>query len=118
MLATATAATLGVSYWYLDRHFADSDFLIATPESLASIWDQETISGIGSRYRELWPEENNATILKKIIGKKTGDGRDVVRAIQLAVHEDFTKGDSVIIDGWILARTEARQCALFSLIKT
>ncbi len=117
-MATATAAALGVSYWYLDRHFPDSDLVIATPESLTSIWDPETISGIGSRYRELWPEENNATSLKKIIGEKTGDGQNVVRAIQLAVQEDFRTGETVIVDGWILARTEARQCALYSLIKT
>ncbi|MGB5369615.1 MAG: hypothetical protein WBN18_04230 [Flavobacteriaceae bacterium] len=118
VLATATAAALGVSYWYLDRHFPDGDFVIATPESLTSIWDPETISGIGSLYRERWPEENNAASLKKIIREKTGEGQDVVRAILLAVQEDFRTGETVIIDGWILARTEARQCALYSLIKT
>lgn len=118
VLATATAAALGVSYWYLERHFPDGDVVIATPESLTSIWGPEAIIGIGSRYRERWPEENNATFLKKTIRQKTGDGQDMVLAIQLAVQEDFRMGETVIIDGWILARTEARQCALYSLIKT
>ena len=31
------------------------------------------------------------------------------------VHDDFDDGRTVVVDGWILSATEARQCALYSL---
>jgi hypothetical protein len=38
-----------------------------------------------------------------------------VAAWEEQIKNDFGTGNVVIIDGWILAITEARQCALFSL---
>jgi hypothetical protein len=29
--------------------------------------------------------------------------------------EDFAKSNTVIVKGWVLSRTEARQCALYTL---
>jgi hypothetical protein len=37
------------------------------------------------------------------------------KSIDDTVHEDFASGRTVVVDGWVLAVTEARQCALFSL---
>ena len=31
------------------------------------------------------------------------------------VRDDFANGRTVLVNGWVLAVTEARQCALFSL---
>jgi hypothetical protein len=35
--------------------------------------------------------------------------------VDTAVQRDFAAGRTVMLDGWVLAVTEARQCALFSL---
>ena len=35
--------------------------------------------------------------------------------IVVDVQNDFIKGDIVVIKGWVLSVTEARQCALLSL---
>ncbi len=118
MLTTATVAALGVSYWYLKGHFPDSDFILATPEALTSIWDTETIRGIGSQYLKQWPEENSVTFLKNNLDDLALKSSDSDMAIGLTIEEDFKKGYTVNIDGWILARTEARQCALYYLITT
>jgi len=32
--------------------------------------------------------------------------------------EDFNTGQTVIINGWVLSRTEARQCALFAILQS
>jgi hypothetical protein len=32
------------------------------------------------------------------------------------VARDFADGHTVLVDGWVLSVTEARQCALFSLL--
>jgi hypothetical protein len=37
------------------------------------------------------------------------------KSIDDTVHEDFAAGRTVVVDGWVLSVTEARQCALFSL---
>jgi hypothetical protein len=37
------------------------------------------------------------------------------RIIEARRHQDFTRGDTVILDGWLLARTEARLCALAAM---
>ena len=35
--------------------------------------------------------------------------------IEEFVQADFENGETVVVRGWVLSRTEARQCALFSL---
>ena len=34
------------------------------------------------------------------------------------VADDFARGPVVLVQGWVLSATEARQCALFSLLAT
>jgi len=34
------------------------------------------------------------------------------------VKEDFEAGNITLVKGWVLSVTEARQCALFSLINS
>lgn len=60
---------------------------------------------IGVRYRELHPDDDPVAAL--------GDLPDVDQLGRLAerVTADFAAGDVVDVDGWILARTEARAAA-------
>jgi len=39
-----------------------------------------------------------------------------VSHLEESIKNDFETGNTVIVDGWILSRTEARQCALLSTI--
>jgi hypothetical protein len=32
------------------------------------------------------------------------------------IQRDFAEGRTVLLDGWVLSVTEARQCALYSLL--
>jgi hypothetical protein len=38
-----------------------------------------------------------------------------VRWLRARCRQDFARGDTVLIDGWVLARTECRLCALVAL---
>lgn len=40
------------------------------------------------------------------------DEAGAIRALERAVREDFDRGRSVQVDGWVLSRTEAELCAL------
>ncbi|MCB1883601.1 MAG: hypothetical protein KDG89_06330 [Geminicoccaceae bacterium] len=42
----------------------------------------------------------------------TGDEAGLGQALGQAVREDFARGDTVLVDGWLLSRTEAALCAL------
>jgi hypothetical protein len=74
---------------------------------------------IGERYLVLVPEERSARRLHHALfgNTDTGDTKHQTLArlrelIDTRRRHDFTVGNTVILDGWLLARTEARLCAL------
>jgi hypothetical protein len=79
----------------------------------------ERVRALGVRYREMMPAERDAASLRDAIRRSlpmtarlSGDGPSPLARL---VHDDFDGGRTVVVDGWILSATEARQCALFSL---
>lgn len=77
---------------------------------------------IGTRYLQQSPEEARPEVLARCLfpgAAGTACGPAALDRLRQALDEqrrrDFTAGDTVLIDGWILARTEARLCALASL---
>ena len=79
----------------------------------ARIWE------IGSSYRKAVPNENTEAALRAAISGSRPKTRTISSIwsdpIERQVQNDFATGRTVIVDGWVLAETEARQCALFSL---
>jgi hypothetical protein len=91
---------------------------LAQPDVLATLGIAET-RNIGQRYRALKRSEGNVIAIRAAIL----DSRPLVARLGLIhppmaalVHGDFERGRMVVVDGWILAVTEARQCALLSLL--
>ena len=78
---------------------------------------------LGERYLEIEPRERSASWLaRELFGQPSlsmADGRgldwlkDRVRASRA---RDFERGDLVLLDGWFLARTEARLLALCAIL--
>jgi len=102
--------------------YAGRDRPLLHPGSLAHLFDDETIRGIGLAYRSATPSENAARQLTGLLLTNPGgpaisadDDSAVRRVLQGKVHGDFEAGRIVMVDGWILSVTEARQCALFSI---
>ncbi|MFZ5778641.1 MAG: hypothetical protein ACOY4R_00355 [Pseudomonadota bacterium] len=78
---------------------------------------------IGSHYLALVPQERSAARLSEsVFGDIDAavDGPDALahlrRLVDARRHRDFSTGDTVILNGWLLARTEARLCALSTLL--
>ncbi len=82
--------------------------------SLIATLGAERVRELGARYRAQTPNENNAETLRTAIDNNRGS-RLLRRSIDDAVHDDFANGRTVLVDGWVLSITEARQAALFSL---
>lgn len=74
----------------------------------------------GRRYLEDTPREADATRLVALIGA-TPAGADSDAALreylEARIRQDFIDGATVAVDGWLLAVTEARLCALVSLLR-
>lgn len=86
--------------------------------ALAAIVDEElTPKTIGRRYLTLYPEEADVDHLWTALTGLSAPSRSDELRVRLAKlrQQDFEDGEIAIVDGWILARTEARACALLML---
>ncbi len=116
-----SAAGLMVPFVNCTGEPAASDAL-AQPLSLSYINDAATISQLGESYRKLVSNEAKAGKLVRLL-LANADGHLVSQedSVQLQnflaqkIQNDYKTEKTVIVDGWILSVTEARQCALFSL---
>jgi hypothetical protein len=73
-------------------------------------------------YRSSFPEENSKEVITQLIlngsiskSIKISEKKKLSEAIRKQTFLDFSDNQTVIINGWILSKTEALQCALFSL---
>lgn len=106
-----SAAGLVVISWPLSACNTGPNYdpaMVAEPLDLSKIWDTETIIKIGNLYREQYPKENERSLVKKIAERSP-------ESIGERIQEDFQSGRTIMLDGWTLSMTEARQCALFSI---
>lgn len=111
---------LPVAY-YLKKHNSGGD-PVSTPGFLYNIFDEQTIRLIGINYRNLMPAENEkkklATLVladdnnKKLVATKDSSLKEL---LEKKVQNDFLNNKTIILQGWEISITEARQCAIFSL---
>jgi hypothetical protein len=95
--------------------------MLSQPNALQHICDAETIREIGKAYRKLVPSENQEALIRSLsanIGHAIDESKDsdlVSSVLEKKIRQDFKENNTMVVDGWILSVTEARQCALFSL---
>ena len=82
------------------------------PGSLSAIFSREEILSIGMKYRELSGESSPDTLLQLLKGQNEGM---LTGQMDVIIASDFENNRTVMINGWLLSITEARQCALYSL---
>lgn len=118
--ASVAAVGLPVAY-YLQKHKWKNDPL-TTPEFLSRFCDIKQLKSIGTKYLSLVPAENKKPNLKALILTDTAgvklnssDKIEIAEFIDKRIHEEFSAYNIMVINGWVISITEARQCALFSL---
>ncbi len=120
-LQRAAACTIALSlldvhslFWPLDAyHLAQPDLL--------HLLDDQCVHDIGMQYRRLFPQENDPDMLiSAILSRSKVRNMSLPSTRQIHLHRqikyDFTHGQTAHINGWVLSVTEARQCALFSML--
>lgn len=81
----------------------------------ARLRDPDAARALGFRYLEQRPDERDLSFLHAATLAGAGEGRRSVESLRARFRDDFRRGDTVLIDGWVLARTECRLCALVAL---
>ena len=79
----------------------------------------DVVRRLGRRYRESAPGESDARRLAAAIrASQPWSSRLGLRhpPIDDQIRDDFDAGRTVLVDGWLLSVTEARQCALYSTL--
>jgi hypothetical protein len=102
-----------------ERHPVSYDML-AKPGELAQICDLKTLREIGMTYRlQNASEREGDKLVALLLTDSAGDRISIASVdsviqslMSKKIHQDFETGDTVVVKGWILAITEARQCAL------
>lgn len=69
-------------------------------------------TAVGRRYLLTHPGERDFDDVVALL--RAGSPRDPLSAVRRRVAEDFNRGRVIVVDGWVLARTEARLCGLLA----
>jgi hypothetical protein len=86
----------------------------------------DSAAWLGRFYLEVNPREADAALLVTLIGAARGpalppaspSADEALRAdLEERIRNDFIYGNTVAVDGWLLSLTEARLCALVSLLR-
>ena len=94
------------------EHDATSDLhALARPELLGAL-GANAVREIGEAYRALVPAESDRASLETAL---RADLRAARSSSEDPVRADFAAGRVIVVRDWVLSRTEARQCALFSV---
>ena len=110
----ATAAVVPVSISCSEPETMES--VVDFPRSLSFACDEDQIESMGREYHDKFPGESSVDILRTGILDGWSDEKEGINAlkafVETKIQSDFDKGDIVVLEGWVISRTEARQCAL------
>jgi hypothetical protein len=116
---TASGVVAGFASAACARESGEDDERALAQPALLEMLGAERVRRIGARYRAAVPSENSRAALGAAILQSRRRGFLLPwarhRSIAQQVRDDFAAGRTVVVDGWVLSATEARQCALFSL---
>ena len=120
-IASAAAGALGLGLSGAAWETAPSAKLqtLARP-ALLDMLGERRVRDLGMRYRAMYPAACDAnTLCADILDGDRPPAADApaTRAyLNARIQGDFDAGRTMILKGWVLSITEARQCALFSLV--
>jgi hypothetical protein len=114
LAATGTVASLTTSACARDT--GEDAGALGKPVLLEML-GPERVREIGTQYRAAVRTEDTAATLRDAISNSRHRQFSWIRgrSIEEQIRDDFAVGRVVVVGGWVLSETEARQCALYSL---
>lgn len=103
-----------------------SNSTLQLPRLLSRLTDEETVRQIGKTYRNQVKVEDGQDKLTRLLLQETSvktlfptsDAAFVSKFLEEKIQQDFESGRLIVLQGWILSLTEARQCALYSIFSS
>ena len=87
---------------------------VKPPEGLQELFgDESRIRMLGETYLSDNAKEREIAVLQNLTVSVNNPA-----LTSAAIRRDFELANVVTVDGWVLSRTEARHCALFSILTT
>lgn len=112
-ISTASMVLLTTGAFALNND--DNQKLILETESLGSIWTHSTIVKVGHLYRHRYPNENYSKSLLNHIPEDLINREELPNCFKKKIIEEHKTNDTVLIDGWLISKTEGQKCALISI---
>lgn len=121
-LSIGSAITIITPTLYCRNRNKTLNKALGQPEFLSSISDPKTLSEIGAAYINKHPAEKKEDQLTGLLltdntGHSISKTADLPLLLDQKITNDFKTGKTVVVSGWVLSVTEARQCALYSLVE-
>lgn len=95
---------------------------LATPQTIGAFCTKDELIAVGEAYCKMHSNECDQSSIEDLILKdgdktyKPTDTPSLVRFLNTKIASEFASGDLIVVKGWVLSRTEARQIALYSLL--
>jgi len=117
---------IGVSFTGLLDFDLSRESFCAKPDFLSRLSNDEALRSVGKEFLKLYPAEgSSAGLMTELYGGplKTDvlprkDVRSIQKRLKNLIRNDFITGKTLILNGWVLSLTEARQCALFAILNS
>jgi hypothetical protein len=126
LLSGLGISAIGISSVRLFNLDFEDQNLYAKPKLLSKLCNDETIRLLGESYLKFDPDERNRDrLMNKLYGHairidslQQQDRLSMRAQVENSIREDFAAGKTVVLKGWVLSVTEARQCALYSILNS
>ncbi|MEJ1221444.1 hypothetical protein [Sediminicola sp. 1XM1-17] len=116
LLSLAGLATIAVPSYLVWKSREDKINPLCEPKILTTILEPSAIVEIGLQYRRQFPESGLEKKLEEMLGKNMDLNNSTIEdLLENKIKRDYERGNTVMLDGWILSETEAIQCALLSI---
>ena len=99
-------------------HNGIEEKILAEPIFLHFIWDKEMVISIGKNYALNFPDDDFKAQVDRLIKEDRDDPLAIRHELEQIIHQEFTDEETVMLQGWVLSRTEARQCAIYNHLTT
>ena len=92
----------------------DAELINSTQAQLKAMFnDPANARDIGQFYLDAYPDQATQAYLEQQIG--LGNNPDPIKSFEDQRQQDFLVGNTVTMDGWVLAKAEVCVCALLAL---
>ncbi len=117
LLSGIGLSTIAIPTIFFQAQKSTHVLALEEPAFLSAIWDEKTMIEAGEAFRAAFPEEDDEVKLTQSLVAIAGKADDYSPIeLDAQIQNDYATDQTVQLNGWILSKTEARQCALYSIL--